>query len=165
MKNLNYWVEKLDLSPHPEGGFFKENYRCNENIAGNTLPPRFLSDRSISTSIYFLLEKGQKSAFHRIKSDEIWHFYDGYPLTIYVIDNNGELIIYKLGLDPENNVLPQIVIPANCWFAAETEGDFTLVGCTVSPGFDFSDFELAKKQNLISEYPNQHEIIEKFSID
>ncbi|NQU33240.1 MAG: cupin domain-containing protein [Bacteroidetes bacterium] len=165
MKTSKYWVDKLCLLPHPEGGYFKEIYRSAEKVCSKSLPTRFKGDRSFSTSIYFLLEKGQFSAFHRIKSDEIWHFYDGDPLTVYVIDSDGELIQYKLGLDPETNTLPQVTIPANCWFASESNGEFTLSGCTVSPGFDFEDFEMGDRDTLLSKYPNLKEIILRYTMD
>ena len=165
MKISKYWVDKLCLLPHPEGGYFKEVYRSAEKVYLKSLPNRFKGDRSFSTSIYFLLEKGQFSAFHRIKSDEIWHFYDGDPLTVYVIDSNGELILYKLGLNPETKTLPQLTIPANCWFASESNGEFTLTGCTLSPGFDFEDFEMGDRDTLLSKYPNLKEIILRYTQD
>lgn len=163
MKASRYWIEKLELLSHPEGGYFKEVYRSTEDIQHDTLPTRFSGNRSFSTSIYFLLNKGQKSAFHRIKSDELWHFYDGEPATIYVIDDVGKLIEHKLGLCPEENIFPQVVIPANCWFAAEPKGKYTLSGCTVSPGFDFTDFEMADSKNLIKQFPQHEKLIRKFT--
>lgn len=163
MKTSSYWVEKLELLPHPEGGYFKELYRSSEDIKQDSLPIRFTGNRSFSTSIYFLLEKNQKSAFHRIKSDELWHFYDGEPATIFVIDDSGKLTEYKIGLSPEDNIFPQVIIPANCWFAAESNGNFTLAGCTVSPGFDFEDFEMASRENLTKIFPHLKQLILKFT--
>ncbi len=165
MKTSKFWINKLDLLSHPEGGYFKEVYRSSEKIDLSSLPLGFNGNRSLSTSIYFLLEKGQFSAFHKIKSDEIWHFYDGNPLTIYVINVEGNIEQYKLGLDPDNNFLPQVTIPANCWFAAATKGDYTLVGCTVSPGFDFHDFTMADRNELINQFPVHRKIIEDFTLD
>ncbi len=163
MRNAQYWIKHLNLTSHPEGGYFKEVYRSDEGITRNSLPYRFPDDRAFSTSIYFLLEKGDFSAFHRIKSDEVWHFYDGDPVSIYVIDNNGKLTTHRLGLSPENSILPQVTISANNWFASESTGIFSLVGCTVSPGFDFNDFEMGDRNALIKQYANHVEIIEQFT--
>lgn len=163
MKTSEYWIEKLELQSHPEGGYFKEIYRSPESINIESIPERFGSSRSFSTSIYFLLEKGQKSAFHRIKSDELWHFYDGEPAIIYVLNDEGTVTELKLGLNIENGYFPQIVVPANCWFAAESAGEFTFVGCTVSPGFDFEDFDMAKRTELINSFPSHRDLITKFT--
>lgn len=164
MTDAKYYIHKLELQKHPEGGWFKEIYRSQEIIEHGVLNKRFSGDRNISTSIYFLLEKGQYSAFHRIKSDEIWHFYDGGMTKIYSISQKGELTIHKLGLNIENGELPQIIIPGGEYFAAEPSTDFTLVGCTVAPGFDFEDFEMPSKQKLVGLFPKQAEIIEELGI-
>jgi len=163
IRDASYWIEHLNLLPHPEGGYYKEVYRSGEEVKRQSLPDRFPGDRSFSTSIYFLLEKDNFSAFHRIKSDEVWHFYDGDPISIYVIDTDGILTLYKLGLSPDKGIVPQVTIPANTWFASESTGKFSLVGCTVSPGFDFNDFEMADRGLLIKQLENQHKIIEKFT--
>ena len=162
-----YWIKKLSLQKHPEGGYFKEIYRSNESISNYSLPDRFDGDRCFATSIYFLLEKNNFSAFHRIKSDEIWHFYQGESITIYTIDNSGNLKNHKLGNNPENEEELQVVIPRNTWFAAilNKQDSFALVGCTVSPGFNFNDFELAKRELLINLFPQHKEIIEKLTIN
>jgi uncharacterized protein len=155
-------IKQFNLQPHPEGGWYKETYKSNETIASNALPQRFLGSRAFSTAIYFLLEKGNFSAFHRIKSDECWHFYAGQALEVYIIHPGGELMIISLGDDIEKGHLFQYVVPANCWFASRTakESQFSFTGCTVAPGFDFTDFELAKSEELITAYP-QHEIVIK----
>lgn len=163
MRNAQYWIKHLDLLPHKEGGYFKEVYRSVGEIKNSSLPQRFPGDRAFSTSIYFLLENRDFSAFHKIKSDELWHFYDGAPISIYVINDNGILTTYKLGLSPEKNIMPQVTIFANQWFAAESMGDFSLVGCTVSPGFDFHDFEIAKRNKLINLHKEHKQIIEQFT--
>ena len=165
MNDAKYYIHKLELQKHPEGGWFKEIYRSKELIEQQSLNKRFSGNRNISTSIYFLLEKGQFSAFHRIKSDEIWHFYDGGMTKIYSISPKGELIIHKLGLNIENGELPQIMIPGGEYFAAEPSTDFTLVGCTVAPGFDFEDFEMPSKQELIDLFPKHIEIIEELGME
>jgi predicted cupin superfamily sugar epimerase len=109
------------------------------------------------------LEQGNFSAFHKIKSDECWHFYAGQTLLVYVINTEGKLDIIKLGSDIENGEVFQYVVPANCWFASipASHAEFCFVGCTVSPGFDFNDFELAKAEDLINEFPNLSEEIKK----
>ncbi len=163
MRDAHYWINHLNLLPHPEGGYYKEVYRSGEEINKESLPDRFQGTRAFSTSIYFLLEKGDFSAFHRIKSDEVWHFYDGAPISIYVIDNEGALTIHKLGLSPDKGITPQLTIPANHWFASESTGNFSLVGCTVAPGFDFIDFEMADRNSLINLYTEHREIIEKYT--
>ena len=161
MNNANYYIEKLVLQKHPEGGWFKEVYRSNENIAATALGKRFSGQRSISTSIYFLLQKGEFSAFHKIKSDETWHFYDGGTLELFSISPEGKLIIYKLGLNIQKGELPQITIPHGHYFAAKSKADFTFVGCTVAPGFDFVDFEMPSKEELKELFPSQFKIIDE----
>ncbi|MEP6596350.1 MAG: cupin domain-containing protein [Ginsengibacter sp.] len=152
-------VQQYGLQPHPEGGWYKENYKSSENIPATALPARFGGSRAFSTAIYFLLEENDFSAFHRIRSDECWHFYAGDPLLIYVIQD-GMLDIIELGNDTGKRQLFQFVVPANCWFASRPAAGstFCFVGCTVSPGFDFADFELADSAVLSGLYP-MHEII------
>ncbi|SMD34204.1 hypothetical protein SAMN04488029_1897 [Reichenbachiella faecimaris] len=152
-----YWVERLKLEPHPEGGFFKETYR---SLLTTTLG-QFPSERNISTGIYFLLTAENFSAFHRIKSDEMWHFYAGDPLSIYVIHENGNEECITLGLDLDKGEVPQAVVSANSWFATEVKdgGDYGLVGCTVAPGFDFEDFEMANRDLLVEQFPLHKDLI------
>jgi len=153
-------IQRYKLQPHPEGGWYKETYKSHEYIPATALPGRFSGSRSFSTAIYFLLEQNNFSGFHRIRSDECWHFYAGDPLLIYVIQQNGMLDIIQLGSDISNGQLFQYVVPANCWFASKPAADsiFSFVGCTVSPGFDFADFELADADALTILYP-LHEIV------
>ena len=154
MHDVEYWKNHLELLPHPEGGYYKETYRSSEMISSTALPDRFEGDRHFSTAIYFMLRSEDRSVFHRIKSDEVWHFYQGSTLLIYVLQQN-QLKIYKLGSDIEKGESLQIVIPANCWFGAHVEKhhSFALCGCTVAPGFDFRDFEMAHRKDLIKKYP------------
>jgi len=156
-------IQKYNLEPHPEGGWYKQTYKSNEQIPGNALPERFGANRTFSTAIYFLLEKENFSAFHRIKSDECWHFYAGDPLVIYVIDQNEELKIISLGNDLEKGQAFQYVVPANCWFASRPApgSEYCFVGCTVAPGFEFEDFELANAAELSVIYPEHKKIIEQ----
>jgi uncharacterized protein len=153
-------IQQYSLQPHPEGGWYMQTYKSNEMIAAGALPDRFAGSRPFSTAIYFLLEQENFSAFHCIKSDECWHFYAGDPLHIYVLQQNGMLVTVTLGNEIEKGQLFQYVVPANCWFASRpaTGSTFSFVGCTVAPGFDFDDFEMADTNALVKLYP-QHQII------
>nr|HPI38466.1 cupin domain-containing protein [Ignavibacteriaceae bacterium] len=165
-KHAQYWIDNLQLLPHQEGGYYKEVYRSDEIITQNCLPDRYTGGRAFSTSIYFLLEKEDKSHFHRLLSDEIWHFYDGTSVTIYVIDNDGKLSIHYLGKEYEKGEKLQIVLFKGCWFAAEVndKNSYSLIGCTVAPGFDFNDFELADKVKLSKLYPQHKDLIIKLTV-
>jgi uncharacterized protein len=162
MNDAKYWIEKLELLPHPEGGFYRETYRAEEVIPKSALPERFSGDRVFSTCIYFLLEGGDFSAFHRIRQDELWHFYDGSTLAIHVIDRHGAYSKISLCRNVDKGNSLQAVVKAGCYFAAETicKDSFSLVGCTVAPGFDFDDFELPGKAKLIDLFPEHAELIE-----
>lgn len=159
--DAQYFVGKFQMQLHPEGGWFKETYRSDEIILKEHLPNRFSDGRSFCTAIYFLLEGKQFSSFHRIKSDEMWHFYAGGALDVFVIDEQGKLEIIKIGSDLENGEKFQHVVRAGCWFASKPahEHSFCLVGCTVAPGFDFEDFELVKVDVLTKEFPQHKTII------
>lgn len=160
-----YYIKKLGLQKHPEGGWFKEVYRSDEEIAGGHLPERYSGSRHHSTSIYFLLTSDTFSAFHRIKSDELWHFYVGSPVTIYMIDDKGMYSEIKLGRDIDAGEVFQCVIPKSVWFGAKVNSadSFCLVGCTVAPGFHFDDFELAERDELLKLFPQYKEIIERLT--
>jgi predicted cupin superfamily sugar epimerase len=153
-KSADYWIEKLQLLKHPEGGWYKEVYRSEEMIQSSALPSGFSGDRSISTSIYYLLEGNDFSAFHRIKSDELWHFYTGNSAIEIISIETGKLKRQFLGDNPQEYQYFQVVVPKNTWFAARliNKNGFALVGCTVSPGFHFDDFEMAN-QELIRQNP------------
>lgn len=148
-------IHQLELRSHPEGGYYVQTYCSREGIAAAALPQRFGGDRFFSTAIYFLLDKNQYSAFHRIKSDEVWHFYEGSALHIYVLHPDGRGEILRLGNDIANGYSFQHVVPAGCWFASKPADHrgFSFAGCTVAPGFDFSDFEMADKVQLLKRYP------------
>ena len=158
---INKLVESLQLLPHPEGGFYKEVYRSSSVIPKDALPDDFSGDRSYCTSIYFLLTSENFSAFHRIKQDEIWHFYGGSSLSVHVIDQQGNYTEHKVGMDFSNGEAPQLVVPAGCWFASSVaeKDSYAFVGCTVAPGFDFDDFELATRIELAKIYPAHKDII------
>ncbi|AIC15600.1 cupin domain-containing protein [Nitrososphaera viennensis] len=155
------WVRALGLKEHPEGGYFKETYRAEMEIDA----PGFGGRRSAGTAIYYLLKSGQFSAFHRIKSDEVWHFYAGSPLAVHVIDREGgkyhKMIIGRSSKRPAL----QAVVKAGCWFAASVDRarSYSLAGCTVAPGFDFRDWEVGRRGELLALYPEHRQVIEKFT--
>lgn len=159
-KAQNY-IDTLELLPHPEGGWYRETYRCAESTAAAHLPARYHGDRSHSTAIYFLLPGETFSAWHRIKADEVWHHYDGDAVEIFVINEDGELSVIKLGKDISAGELPQAVVAHGDWFASRcaVRDGYALVGCTVAPGFDFADFEMAEREALTAQYPQHAEII------
>lgn len=159
--NAKQWIKQLALEPHPEGGYFKESYRCKETLTAVNLPDRFDQAHSFSTAIYYLLDAPNFSAFHRIKQDELWHFYQGSGLTIHVITSAGEYQTLRLGVDLEKGQALQQLVQAGDWFAASVDdpNGFALVGCTVAPGFEFADFELANRHALIKMFPQQQQII------
>jgi uncharacterized protein len=164
MRSEEYWINHLKLQAHPEGGFYRETYRSKEIIPSTGLPARFSAARCFSTAIYFLLRSEDKSLFHRIKSDEIWHFHQGSALNIYTL-LDGELNVLKLGADLEKGESLQVVVPANCWFGAKvaSPNTYTLSSCTVAPGFDFIDFEFAQKEELTREFSRFDEIIKELT--
>jgi predicted cupin superfamily sugar epimerase len=159
------WIRALGLTPHPEGGFFRETYRAGEGIASAHLPARFGGDRVFATAIYFLLEGYQVSRLHRIRSDEVWHFHAGGPLTVYAIAPDGALTQAALGLDVEVGQTPQHVVPAGQWFGAALEAPdaYALVSCTVAPGFDFAELELAHRDALLARFPQHAALIERLT--
>jgi uncharacterized protein len=161
--NAKYWIDHLHLNRHPEGGWFSETYRAAETVPADALPARFDGPRSFSTAIYFLLEQGDFSALHRLKSDEIWHFYDGAPLTVQVITPEGEHYKILLGRDGKQGECFQAMVPAGCWFGAETFAGFSLVGCTVAPGFDFRDFEMADRSGLQLLFPQHSALVARMT--
>ena len=175
-------IKKLNLREHPyEGGNFRETYRSpvlvsydeslvtSQDISSIDKKEKFLKTklRPSSSLIYYLLNRDQFSPIHRVKNDEIWHFYLGSPLIIYILSDKQYPTTVKLGNSLENDdSCFHYVIRKNSWFCAEVENkeSFSLVGCTVSPGFDFEDFELGKKSDLLILYPQLKSLIEKFSL-
>jgi predicted cupin superfamily sugar epimerase len=165
------WIRSLRLAPHPEGGFFRECYRAPGTIPRDALPADFSGPRSYFTVIYFLLRAGEFSSFHRIRSDESWHFHQGAPLTIHELRSDGTLAHRTLGVAV--GAEPVLVVPAGSWFGASLTGTFdrgesgnppySLVSCGVAPGFDFEDFELATRQDLRSRFPEHRTWIERLT--
>lgn len=156
-------INELSLKPHPEGGFFKEIYRSQEVIPQSALSEKYNGDRNCCTAIYFMLTADTFSAFHRINQDEIWHFYQGSVIDLHLISPEGEHDLIRVGSNILNGEVPQYVVPAGYWFAAKVNEGFALVGCTVSPGFDFDDFELAKREELADRFPQHKDLITAFT--
>jgi predicted cupin superfamily sugar epimerase len=153
-------IRRFDLQPHPEGGFFRETYRAADSICREDSTER----RSASTAIYYLLCDGAHSAWHRIKSDELWHFYAGDPLNVYVLEDDGALTVHRLGNAlAEADCVFQAVVRSGRWFAAQCDDatSVALVGCTVAPGFEFSEFEIAGVEALLNEFPQHRDLIVK----
>lgn len=163
--NAKYFVDKFDMQKHPEGGYFSEYYRSEELMSKDSLPDRYDRDHCFSTSIYFLLEGDDFSAFHKVNSDELWHFYAGSSLTLYVLREDGLLEKKLIGNDPIDGESFYAMIKKNQWFAARTndEDSYTLVGCTVAPGFEFVDFQLADREELIKIFPQYSDIIKQLT--
>ena len=153
-------IAQLSLVAHPEGGFYRETFRAPLVLDG--LPHG--GPRSASTCIYFLLPGGAFSAFHRVRSDGTWHFYDGDALELHTLDESGAHAVHRLGRDLASGERPQHVVPAGVWQAAAPVSDrYSLVGCTVSPGFDFADFELPSREALRRVFPARAALIERFT--
>jgi predicted cupin superfamily sugar epimerase len=153
-KNAAFWIDKHQMLPHPEGGFYKETFRSTLKVEAPW------GERNALTSIFYLLENDNYSAFHRIKSDELWYYHAGETLLIHEIKPNGDLTTHHL-----SNENPFVAITANSWFASEVkdQSGYVLVSCSVAPGFDFSDFELANRTHLCSVYPLHKTLINRLS--
>jgi len=165
MTSAKDYIDALNLQPHPEGGWYRESYRAGETLPQEALPKRFSGPRCFATAIYFLLGSESFSALHRIQSDELWHFYAGSPLTVHLIDPCGSCRQLRLGANVGAGESFQALVPAGCWFGATVDmpESFALVGCTVAPGFDFADFELAERDELIRQYPAQQTLVERLT--
>jgi len=161
----NRFIEKLNLIEHPEGGYYKETYRSSGEFTTSTDGETFPNGRAYSTAIYYLLTGGQVSKFHRIRSDEIWHFYAGTSATIHIIHPDSLYQALYLGSDIENGQQFQHIVPAQCWFGVTVDNPagFFLAGCTVAPGFDFRDFEMADPYKMKQAFPEHNAIIDQLS--
>lgn len=160
-RTAEYYIQRLGLEPHPEGGYFKNTYASEETIDGGA------TTRKLFTSIYFLIENGLVSHLHRLKSDELWYFHGGSSLLVHVIDEEGNYIEHKLGLNIENGETPQVLVPKNSIFGSSVieNGDFSLVGCMVAPGFEYEDFELFTQSELLEKYPQHERMICKMAYE
>ncbi len=165
MTRIEEIIKSLDLKSHPEGGYYKETYRSAGDINLDSLEKNYNGKRSYSTCIYFLLTSYDFSAFHKIKQDEIWHFHEGSPIQLHIISEKGVHQEYIIGNDFINGETPQLVVPGNHWFAASVTQDnsYALVSCTVSPGFDFSDFILPTREELNEKFPQHVSLINEFT--
>ncbi|WP_223282549.1 cupin domain-containing protein [Neobacillus kokaensis] len=165
ISELEYWTTKLGLTPHPEGGYYKRTFESGEKVSSKELSVNYAGQRKLYTSIYFLLTSKDISHFHRLKSDELWYYHGGCSLTVHVIHENGEYEEIELGMDLEKGEVPQALVPKNSIFGSSVkeEGTCSLVGCMVSPGFDFQDFELFTQDELLEKYPQHREIILKMA--
>lgn len=176
MQSKEYYIQQLSLQAHPEGGFYRETYRGRLLLTSQRLGQAenaredFPSGRNISTAIYFMLTAGNFSAFHRIKSDELWHFYTGANVVIHIITPKGEYQQILLGANIKKGAMFQAMVPAGAWFASELQSphqpsmpDYAVVGCTVAPGFNFADFELAKAEQLVTLFPQHKKLVERLT--
>jgi hypothetical protein len=154
-----HWIRTLALVPHREGGWFRETYRSPERLPASALPERFAGERALATSILYLLAAGERSHLHRLRADEVWSHHAGGAMILYLLDGGGlqRLVVGESA--------PQAVVPHGTWFAAEPEpgAEYALVGCAVSPGFEYDDFELARRPALLAEYPAQRELVLRFT--
>jgi hypothetical protein len=164
MKAQDY-IQQLQLLPHPEGGYYRETYRSDTVLLESATDLGFNGDRQLCTAIYFLIEKDNFSALHRIKSDEIWHFYGGDALEVIEIDEAGQLICTAVGPNITAGQVPQYLVKAGRWFGSRVlkGGSFSFVGCTVAPGFDFRDFEMASRESLLTKFPEYREVISELT--
>lgn len=163
--NAKELITFFDLAAHPEGGFYKEIYRSSGEILPENLGAEFIGKRNFCTSIYFLLTSHKFSAFHKINQDEIWHFYKGSAIKLHMISPKGIYSNVLIGNNFIKDEVPQFTVPAQYYFAAEVlkKDGFAFTGCTVSPGFDFRDFDLPTCKKLTSMFPEHKDIIEKMT--
>lgn len=156
-------IQALNLQPHPEGGYYAEVYRSEGLI--ETEKDDFPDGRNYSTSIYYLLKSDDQSDFHRIKSDEVWHHYEGSPVTVHLISESGKYRKVHVGKNLEMGQKPQQIVSAGHWFGVTVDDpdSYTLCGCTVSPGFDFDDFEMAGRNTLLKKFPDHENIIRRLT--
>lgn len=159
MYTADYFIQKLDMTPHIEGGYYKECLLSTDPVQKEDI-----SSKTLWSSIYFLLQTGEVSHFHRLKSDEIWYFHSGMPLTIYMISPEGELICKQLGLNISKGESPQVLVPKGYIFgSALNEDGYSLVGCMVAPSFSYEDFELFERTELLEHYPQHEDVIKKLT--
>ena len=162
--NAQQIISHFGMLPHPEGGFYRRTYEAPQTLAAEEIPCGFEGPRPVSTAVLFLLEQGQYSRLHRIRQDELWHFYLGGPLRLACIDPHGHPREILLGQDVLGGQHVQFAVPGGCWFGATPApgSAFTLVGCTVAPGFDMADLRLGQPEELILRYPQARECIREF---
>ncbi len=159
MRGARQYIDAFGLERHPEGGWYRETWRASREVAANG------GRRRLGTSIVYLLERGDFSAFHRVRSDELWCFHAGDPLELFVLDADAGLLRTVLGPEPVRGHVVQHLVPAGCWQAARVieGGAFTVAGCIVVPGFEFADFELADRAALAAAFPAHADVIEQLT--
>lgn len=160
-KLAKFWIKRLNLKEHPEGGYFVNTYTSDKTF--DLL--EYDGARYACTAIYYLLTGNQFSSFHILRSDEIWHFYSGSSLTLHVLDPKGRLNEIVLGPNFDYGESFQVVVKSGCWFAGSInkENSYSLVGCTVSPGFDYRDWKIGNREALTKMYPQHKKTIEKYT--
>jgi hypothetical protein len=162
MQKADFWIERLQLAPHPEGGYFRETYRSIGAYPFTDDSP-FKGSRNYATAIYYLLRNNECSKLHRIHSDELWFFHAGDPLTVHVFPETGAPSSFTLGTSPDEGQVLQQYVPAESWFGASLadpgSASYALVSCVVAPGFDFRDFDFAQRETLIKKFPGHIPII------
>jgi uncharacterized protein len=158
---VKFLISHFELEKHPEGGYFRETYRSPDVLSPAGMPPRYPRARNASTSIYYLLEGKDMSVFHRLRSDETWYFHEGNPLAVYLMDPANGLRRVILGSHPVKGEEYQCPIPAGTWFAAHLldSTGYAFIGCNVAPGFDFEDFEIGKREELLGQFPQHGDTI------
>lgn len=166
MLDARFWKEQLNLRRHGEGGWYVETYRSSELLQPGALPARYSGPRPCSTAIYFLLEGREVSHFHRLLSDEVWHFYAGSGARIHILSPDGRYAMHRLGQQPVEGDQLQVAVSRGVWMAAEVTGakGYALMGCTVAPGFDFADFEMGSRGILVAAFPEQRKLIERLTV-
>ncbi len=158
-----HWIRALELAPHPEGGWFRETWRAGETVGAEALPPRFGAARSLGTAILYLLPAGGRSRLHRLRADEVWHFHDGGPLHLHLLHERGAYERVVLGRDVARGERLQAVVPHGTWFGAEAPEADALVGCTLAPGFEYADFELGTRADLLARFPAHRACVERLT--
>lgn len=162
-KTAQEWIDLLELEPHPEGGFYRETYRAPLEVA----PPSHPGPRAASTAIYYLLRERDVSTFHRLLSDELWHHYAGGSLTVHTLSETDGYEALRIGPDPASGHRLQAMVPGGVWFGATVDegSPYVLAGCTVAPGFEFADFEMARREKLLQRFPARRELIQRLTRD
>lgn len=160
-KTAQEWIDLLELVPHPEGGFYRETYRASLEVA----PPSHPGPRAASTAIYYLLRQGDVSTFHRLLSDELWHHYAGGSLTVHTLSETDGYEAFQVGPDPSAGHRLQAMVPGDVWFGATVDegSPYVLAGCTVAPGFDFADFEMARREELLRRFRARRELVQRLT--
>ncbi|MBM4158449.1 MAG: cupin domain-containing protein [Ignavibacteria bacterium] len=166
-KRAQFLIRKLKLIKHPEGGYYSEVHRSAEIILPECLPRRYKTKRNYITSIFYMLEGTDYSAFHFLKTDELWHFYEGFPVTIYIINKDGKLTKIILGNNLYKGEKHFYVTQRGTWYALALNNpeSYALLGCTLSPGFEYEDMKFGKKTDLIKKFPRHKLLIRKYSFD